>query len=67
MMLSAATNDAVIKIVVYRIGPALLFERLWRRPVAARFGLRCLTTNQRPAFLGLLKRTVLEAKFDQFA
>src|SRR6516165_2536239 len=29
MMLSAATNDAAIKIAVYRIGPALVFERLW--------------------------------------
>jgi hypothetical protein len=29
MMLSAATNDAAIKIAVHRIGPALVFERLW--------------------------------------
>jgi hypothetical protein len=29
MMLSAATNDAATKIAVHRIGPALVFERLW--------------------------------------
>ena len=29
MMLSAATDDAAIKIAVRRIGPALVFERLW--------------------------------------
>src|ERR1700687_5869917 len=29
MMLSAAANDAAIKIAVHRIGPALVFERLW--------------------------------------
>ena len=29
MMLSAAANDAAIKIAVQRIGPALVFERLW--------------------------------------
>jgi hypothetical protein len=27
--LNAATNDAAIKIAVHRIGPALVFERLW--------------------------------------
>src|SRR5271157_889568 len=29
MMLSAATDDAAIRIAVRRIGPALVFERLW--------------------------------------
>src|SRR4029077_9188705 len=29
MMLSAAADDAMIKIGVHRIGPALVFERLW--------------------------------------
>ena len=29
MVLSAASNDATIKIAVRRIGPALVFERLW--------------------------------------
>ena len=29
MVLSAASNNAAIKIAVRRIGPALLFERLW--------------------------------------
>src|SRR6476469_4345920 len=29
MVLSAASNDAAIKIAVRRIGPALVFERLW--------------------------------------
>src|ERR1700745_3061043 len=29
MVLSAASNDAAIKIAVHRIGPALVFERLW--------------------------------------
>ena len=29
MVLSAASDDAAIKIAVRRIGPALLFERLW--------------------------------------
>src|SRR5437762_8525986 len=29
MVLSAATDDAALKIAVRRIGPALLFERLW--------------------------------------
>jgi hypothetical protein len=29
MVLSAATDDAAIKIAVRRIGPALMFERLW--------------------------------------
>ena len=29
MVLSAASNDAAIKITVRRIGPALVFERLW--------------------------------------
>src|SRR5215467_4876079 len=29
MMLSAAADDAAIKIAVHRIGPALVFERLW--------------------------------------
>jgi hypothetical protein len=29
MVLSAATDDAAIKIAVRRIGPALVFERLW--------------------------------------
>ena len=29
MVLSAASNDAAIKIAIRRIGPALVFERLW--------------------------------------
>jgi hypothetical protein len=29
MVLSALANDAAIKIAVHRIGPALVFERLW--------------------------------------
>jgi hypothetical protein len=29
MVLSAASDDAAIKIAVRRIGPALVFERLW--------------------------------------
>src|SRR5262245_37741417 len=29
MVLSAASNDAALKIAVRRIGPALVFERLW--------------------------------------
>jgi hypothetical protein len=29
MMLSAAADDAATKIAVHRIGPALVFERLW--------------------------------------
>jgi hypothetical protein len=29
MVLSAVSNDAAIKIAVRRIGPALVFERLW--------------------------------------
>src|SRR3974390_2822141 len=29
MVLSAASNDTVLKIAVRRIGPALVFERLW--------------------------------------
>jgi DDE family transposase len=29
MVLSAAANDAVLKIAVRRIGPAMVFERLW--------------------------------------
>jgi hypothetical protein len=29
MVLSAISNDAVIKIAVRRIGPVLVFERLW--------------------------------------
>ena len=29
MVLSAASNNAAIKIAVRRIGPALVFERLW--------------------------------------
>ena len=29
MVLSVATDDAAIKIAVRRIGPALVFERLW--------------------------------------
>jgi hypothetical protein len=29
MVLSAASNDAAIEIAVRRIGPALVFERLW--------------------------------------
>jgi hypothetical protein len=36
MVLSAASNDAAIKIAVRRIGPAQVFERLWEtgcRPV----------------------------------
>jgi hypothetical protein len=35
MVLSAASNDAAIKIAVRRIGPALVFERLWHRKPAA--------------------------------
>jgi hypothetical protein len=30
MTLSAVTDDAAIKIVVRRIGPTLVFERLWQ-------------------------------------
>ena len=37
MVLSAASNDAAIKIAVRRIGPALVFERLGRRPAAGRW------------------------------
>jgi hypothetical protein len=29
MVLSAAANDTVLKIAVHRIGPAMVFERLW--------------------------------------
>jgi hypothetical protein len=29
MVLSAASDDTAIKIAVHRIGPALVFERLW--------------------------------------
>src|SRR5262249_15937942 len=29
MMLSAAADDAAVRIAVRRIGPALVFERLW--------------------------------------
>ena len=29
MVLNAAADDAAIKIAVRRIGPALVFERLW--------------------------------------
>jgi len=34
MVLSAAADDAALKIAVRRIGPALVFERLWERPAA---------------------------------
>ena len=35
MVLSAASNDAAIEIAVRRIGPALVFERLWEETGAA--------------------------------
>ena len=35
MMLSAAADDAAIKIAVRRIGPALVFERLWKETARA--------------------------------
>jgi hypothetical protein len=33
VVLSAASNDAAIKIAVRRIGPALVFERLWEESI----------------------------------
>jgi len=36
LMLSAATHDTTIKIAVRRIGPGLVFERLWGKPAAGR-------------------------------
>jgi transposase len=62
MVLSAASNDAAIKIAVRRIGPALVFERLWEES-----GCRAVITAlagqrkhgfalERAAFLTVLHR-----------
>jgi len=62
MVLSAASKDAAIKIAVRRIGPALVFERLWDET-----GCRALVTElagqrkhgfalERAAFLTVLHR-----------
>jgi hypothetical protein len=62
MMLSAATNDAAIKIAVHRIGPALVFERLWeetgcRAVIADLAGKRGHKfTLERAVFLTVLHR-----------
>jgi hypothetical protein len=62
MTLSAAANDAAIKIAVDRIGPALVFERLWEetgcRAVTADFaGKRGHKfTLDRAVFLAVLHR-----------
>jgi hypothetical protein len=34
MVLSAVADDSAVQIASRRIGPALVFERLWKRPVA---------------------------------
>ena len=62
MMLSAAANDAAIKIAVHRIGPALVFERLWeetgcRAAIADLAGKRGHKfTLERAVFLTVLHR-----------
>ena len=47
MVLNAAADDAAIKIAVRRIGPALVFERLWEetgcRAVIAELGANAST------------------------
>jgi hypothetical protein len=40
MVLSAASNEAKIKIAVRRIGPALVFERLWEETGSGRWSRR---------------------------
>src|SRR5271165_938143 len=42
MVLSAASDDAAIKIAVRRVGPALVFERLWEET-----GCRAVITGAR--------------------
>jgi hypothetical protein len=62
MVLSAASNDAAIKIAVRRIGPALVFERLWeqtgcRAVIADLVGKRKYGfALERAAFLTVLHR-----------
>ena len=62
MMLSAAADDATIKIGVHRIGPALVFERLWeetgcRAVIADLAGKRGHKfTLERAVFLTVLHR-----------
>jgi Transposase DDE domain len=62
MMLSAAADDAAIKIAVRRIGPALVFERLWeetgcRAVIADLAGKRGHKfTLERAVFLTVLHR-----------
>ena len=62
MMLSAAADDATIKIAVHRIGPALVFERLWeetgcRAVIADLAGKRGHKfTLERAVFLTVLHR-----------
>jgi hypothetical protein len=62
MMLSAAADDAAIKIAVRRIGPALVFERLWeetgcRAVIADLAGTRGHKfTLERAVFLTVLHR-----------
>jgi hypothetical protein len=52
MVLSAASNDAAIEIAVRRIGPALVFERLWEET-----GCRVVRSAPRPAASLALRAT----------
>src|SRR5262252_1109639 len=62
MVLSAASDDAAIKVAVRRIGPALVFERLWeetgcRAVIADLAGTRGHKfTLERAVFLPVLHR-----------
>ena len=47
IVLSTASNDAAIEIAVRRIGPALVFERCWRRPTAVEWSPSRRTAWQR--------------------
>src|ERR1700750_280750 len=49
MVLSAASDDARTKIAVRRIGPALVFERLWEE-TGCRAGIRALSGNRKHGF-----------------
>ena len=65
MVLSAVAGDAAIKIAVRRIGPALLFERLWResgcRAVVEKLlaGRRFEFAVERAVFLTVLHRLMV--------
>jgi hypothetical protein len=62
MMLSAAADDAALKIALRRIGPALVFERLWEENRLPRGDCRSCRegghkfTLERAVFLTVLHR-----------